>query len=291
MNTVQLECFLAVADNLSFARAAEQLHITQPAVTHQISSLENELNVKLFRRTTRTVELTHDGWTFFGYARTILKTTNQAKARLSGQYEDRTQSFSIGCHNPFELNLLPQVLKSLCREFPYLHPELKMVPSQALRNLLQEESIDVMLGFYDEKETKTSNVYVELGKKGIVCAASKEHPLAGKSSVTMKDLEKGTLAVCDPERIPSVIGRLQGQLLGSRASFETFFGDNLECTMAFVRSGISFCLLPDFPFMRQEGLVYIPVETELTISFGLYYKTSNNHAILASFIKIMQSWF
>ena len=62
MNTVQLECFLAVADNLSFARAAEQLHITQPAVTHQISSLENELNVKLFRRTTRTVALTNDGW-------------------------------------------------------------------------------------------------------------------------------------------------------------------------------------------------------------------------------------
>ena len=60
MNTVQLECFLAVADNLSFARAAEQLHITQPAVTHQISSLENELNVKLFRRTTRTVALTKD---------------------------------------------------------------------------------------------------------------------------------------------------------------------------------------------------------------------------------------
>ena len=71
MNTVQLECFLAVADNLSFARAAEQLHITQPAVTHQISSLENELNVKLFRRTTRTVALTNDGWTFCGYARTI----------------------------------------------------------------------------------------------------------------------------------------------------------------------------------------------------------------------------
>ena len=126
MNTVQLECFLAVADNLSFARAAEQLHITQPAVTHQISSLENELNVKLFRRTTRTVALTNDGWTFCGYARTILKTTDQAKARLSGQYEDRIQSFSIGCHTPFELNILPPVLKSLCNEFPSIHPDLKI---------------------------------------------------------------------------------------------------------------------------------------------------------------------
>ena len=291
MNTVQLECFLAVADNLSFARAAEQLHITQPAVTHQISSLENELNVKLFRRTTRTVALTNDGWTFCGYARTILKTTDQAKARLSGQYEDRIQSFSIDCHTPFELNILPPVLKSLCNEFPSIHPDLKMVPSQALRNLLQEESIDVMLGFYDEKETKGNKTYVELGKSGIVCAVTGEHPLAQKSSVTLKDLEKGTMVVCDPERIPSVIGQLQGQLLGSRTSSETFFGDNLECTLAFVRSGIRFCLLPDFPFMQQENLIYLPVETEHTISFGLYHKTANNHTILKSFIKILQACF
>ena len=49
MNTFQLTCFLAVAETLSFARAAEQLHVTQPAVTQQIKSLEKELNVKLFR--------------------------------------------------------------------------------------------------------------------------------------------------------------------------------------------------------------------------------------------------
>ena len=54
MNTIQLECFLAVSENLNFARAAEQLHITQPAVTHQIHSLETELNTRLFVRTTRS---------------------------------------------------------------------------------------------------------------------------------------------------------------------------------------------------------------------------------------------
>ena len=57
MNVFQMECFLAVAENLNFARAAEQLHVTQPAVTQQIHALERELNVKLFTRTTRTVHL------------------------------------------------------------------------------------------------------------------------------------------------------------------------------------------------------------------------------------------
>ena len=59
MNTIQLECFLSVAEHLNFSRASEELKITQPAVSHQIRSLEEELDVRLFRRTSKSVSLTH----------------------------------------------------------------------------------------------------------------------------------------------------------------------------------------------------------------------------------------
>ena len=55
MNTFQLVCFLTIAEHLSFTKAAELLHVTQPAVGQQIQSLEKELGVKLFTRTTRSV--------------------------------------------------------------------------------------------------------------------------------------------------------------------------------------------------------------------------------------------
>lgn len=58
MNTTQLECFMTVANFLNFSRAAEVLRITQPAVSHQINALENELGVKLFHRTSKSVRLT-----------------------------------------------------------------------------------------------------------------------------------------------------------------------------------------------------------------------------------------
>lgn len=61
MNTFQLECFFCVASTLNFARAAEKLNVTQPAVKHQIRSLENELNVTLFNRSVRNVSLTPEG--------------------------------------------------------------------------------------------------------------------------------------------------------------------------------------------------------------------------------------
>ena len=70
MNTQQLETFVQVAENLNFARAASILHITQPAVTHQIVSLEGELDAKLFIRTTRSVKLTPEGGVFWQMQRT-----------------------------------------------------------------------------------------------------------------------------------------------------------------------------------------------------------------------------
>ena len=72
MNTTQLECFLEVANCLNFSRAAERLQLTQPAVSHQIKSLEDELGVKLFIRTSKSVRLTREGHAYIPYASDIV---------------------------------------------------------------------------------------------------------------------------------------------------------------------------------------------------------------------------
>lgn len=82
MNTFQLTCFLTVAETLSFARAAELLHVTQPAVTHQIKVLEQELGVQLFFRSTRSVLLTTEGKLFLGDAKSIVAMEKLAKSRF-----------------------------------------------------------------------------------------------------------------------------------------------------------------------------------------------------------------
>ena len=82
MNTFQLTCFLTLSETLNFAKTAEQLSVTQPAVTHQIQSLEAELGVRLFTRSTRSVALTHEGLSFIGGARTILETSMRAVSRF-----------------------------------------------------------------------------------------------------------------------------------------------------------------------------------------------------------------
>ncbi len=109
MNTTQLRCFLSVAEYLSFARAAEQLNMTQPAITHQISSLEKELDTKLFVRTTRSVTLTGAGQTFLNDANNIIKIEYAAKSRIKKDAYTNIQLFNIGFHTELELNLFPKI--------------------------------------------------------------------------------------------------------------------------------------------------------------------------------------
>ena len=118
MNTFQLSCFLAVAENLNFARAAKELNISQPAVTHQIRSLEEELNVKLFRRNTRLVELTYFGNLFLNDAREILTLADRAKKRLENLPEQEILPFSIGCGSAIPMFLFASVLREMARIYP-----------------------------------------------------------------------------------------------------------------------------------------------------------------------------
>ena len=92
-NTFQLTCFLTAAETLSFVKAARQLNVTQPAITHQIRSLEEELNTQLFKRTTRSVEITQEGLIFLNDAKNVLNIITLAKKRFEEPVVDERQFF------------------------------------------------------------------------------------------------------------------------------------------------------------------------------------------------------
>ena len=175
MNTIQLECFLAVAEHLNFSRASEVLRITQPAVSHQIQSLEEELDVKLFKRTSKSVSLTQEGIQFLPDAQLILKTALSAKERL-GQHEQFIP-FELGCHNRMELNLLPPILKKLTEFFPLLRPVIQIVPFPSLLSQVENKQVHAAFGIKEEQK-KSSLYFRELCSAPMACICSPGHPLA-----------------------------------------------------------------------------------------------------------------
>ena len=196
MNTVQLECFVSVAEHLNFSKASKVLKITQPAVSHQIQTLEEELEVKLFHRTSKSVSLTQEGILFLADAQLILKTALSAKERLG--MREHFIPFELGCHNHMELNLLPPILKQLMQEFPLLRPSIRLVPFPSLISLVENSQVQAALGIKEESK-KSILFFKELCVVPVACVCSPEHPLAQHQALT-KDQLKGNFIACSPAR-------------------------------------------------------------------------------------------
>ena len=288
VNTFQLRCFLSVAQHLNFARAAQALIITQPAVTHQIRSLETELNVKLFRRTTRTVELTPAGYLFLTDAKSMVSIAERAVKRFEDPNAQLVETLSIGCCNYAHLFMLAAALRRMKELHPNLHPQLQVVPYQQLHRLLQEEAVDAVLGFQEMTGGKTEGVYRELRRIPAVCICQSDSPLSRKKKIRAEDLTEEKLVLTDPAVSPAGIVQLQGSLMGVRPRSDFHFCESVEAAAVLVQAGFGAAIIPDWGIPSFLPLVRIPIEGFQALSFGIYYKTLEGNAPLRTFIRLMQ---
>jgi DNA-binding transcriptional LysR family regulator len=120
MENFKLKVFRVVADTLNFRRAAEELHLTQPAITSQIKSLEESLGIALFDRISREIKLTPAGKTLLQYVRRIEAVTNEAVAALAPFGGQEGIEISIGASHTIAVYLLPQLLLPLLKEWAKL---------------------------------------------------------------------------------------------------------------------------------------------------------------------------
>lgn len=286
MNTFQLTCFLAVAETLNFAQAAELRGITQPAITHQIHTLESELNVKLFSRTTRTVKLTQDGQIFLSDARNIVTISERAIKRFENPPQQEIRTFSLGCHIHGHLFLLPEVLRRMADSYPNLHPQIQVVPFKHLYRLLAEDDVDAIVAFRENSAKKMPFLYKELGKVPIAGYCAADHPFAKCSHLSISDLEREKLILHDPKRSPDSITMLQMSLMESHSSSELFFCDSEEAAIALAQAGYGIAFLPGLHTAGTSSLVRIPINDLEPLSFGIYYKTLSGNPILKDFVRL-----
>lgn len=288
MNAFQLSCFLAVAETLNFARAAEQLHVTQPAVTQQIHSLESDLNVKLFKRTTRTVKLTEEGKIFIHDAKQIVALSQRAIKRFEDPRDEHLQFLAIGCYSYVHLFLLPDILKKLVELHPGLHPRLQVVPFAHLYRLLEEDDVDAIIGFKGSSSKRIRANYREIAKVSIVCAAPCDHPIAKKKMVTMDDLKKEKLVLLDPAKAQHDVARIQGELMDGRTPSDFYFCESAETVTILVQAGLGISILPDLFLPPDMNVQRIPIRGIKDVSFGIYYKSVQGNPSLRDFMSLMK---
>ena len=203
----QLRVFNAVARHLSFAKAAETLHVSAPAITMQIKELEAEVGMPLFERQGRKVSLTTSGEYLLVYARkmlALLKDAEDAAARLQ---RIETGKLTIGMVDTTTY-FIPVMLRKFLNEHEGIELVLKVGNRLELIQWLQNSEVDIAI--MGSPPSEISVRAEPFAANPLVFLASPDHPLAGESGLQAEDL-----------RQQSFIVREQGS--GTRNAMEAFF--------------------------------------------------------------------
>lgn len=196
MNLALLTTFLTVAETGSFTRAARETFVTQPAISHHIKALEENLGVKLFIRRGQRIQLTPEGEELRRHTRAIMKAVEGAEFSLKEMSALKRGRLRIAATS-YMGYLLPPVLMEFKRRHPLVQVDVRVRNSAEVIQLVDGGAVD--LGFAG----RMSNLPLDLGitplhVERLVLATSPQHPLAKRRQVKPSDLREHMLAIREP---------------------------------------------------------------------------------------------
>lgn len=197
MELRHLRYFIAVAEELHFARAAERLHIEQSPLSRAIKELEYDIGVKLFERTTRTTRLTWAGQVLLNEARRVLSTLEQAKAGVKAAATGYRGTLRIALSDDINPIRLAALLAQCREEEPDVEIRLFEVP-------LAEQTKGLRVGLYDAglaqaTENGEGIVVQPVWSDPLVIAVPARHPLLARKRIPLEELIRYPLVLCHPE--------------------------------------------------------------------------------------------
>lgn len=157
MNLKQLEAFVCVAEGKSFSAAAKKLYLTQPTVSAHVSSLEKELGVRLFVRTTKDVELSPEGDRLYDNARKMLQLEKNILRDFTQKNSATAKKIIVGASTVPGQYILPQILSLFSRTYPGNQLELREADSMEVVRMVQKGQVEI--GFTGTKESDPTCVF------------------------------------------------------------------------------------------------------------------------------------
>jgi LysR family transcriptional regulator, transcriptional activator of the cysJI operon len=182
----RLQVFYTVAKLLSFTKAADALHMTQPAVTFQVRQLEDYFNTRLFDRTHNRVSLTEAGRKVYEYAERIFEMYAEMENAIRELTGDVSGALTLGASTTIAEYMLPSLLGDFKRKYPEINIRLKVSNSEGIVSMVENNIID--LGVVEAPVTNR-NLLVEVCRVDqLVLIVPPGHPLAERESVRMEDI-------------------------------------------------------------------------------------------------------
>ncbi|WP_426413023.1 LysR family transcriptional regulator [Bradyrhizobium ganzhouense] len=294
MEFKQLRYFIAVAEEGHITRAAERLDMQQPPLSRQIKAIERELDVQLFYRTARGVELTDAGRAFLDEARTLLANLQHAFDATRSVARGERGRISVGVMptGPFH-PFVPQVIRRFREAFPLVSLTLEERLSTEMMDRLRDEQMDVAF-------IRTSRVdpehlaIIPLLDEPMMVAVPEGHQLIrtnGEKSLSMKQLARETFILFGPPgtgMYDATIAACRGAGFSPRVGQQA---PGITSCLGLVAVGLGIALVPaSMQRTHMEGLLYrrIAGPNVPTVQLSLGSRRGNRSAVVRNFLQLVK---
>lgn len=272
MKFLQMKYFHTVCKYNNITKAAEELFVSQPAVSASIRDLEKQLGVKLFNRINNRLTLTAEGKLFFEESIDILESTEKLE-RMMQDLGNRHHRIVVGVPPMIGVFLFANIFN----EFMNLHTDssIELIESGSLdvRRHLLENRVDVALGVIDES-ISAKIIKHPIVETSLVVAVSKNHHLANRKSLSLKDLknEKIILMKSDSYQYQSINNKFEA--LGINPDI-FLYSSQSHTILQFLKNGNCVAFLFKDVADMEADIVSIPLTPYEPITIGLIWKNSD----------------
>jgi DNA-binding transcriptional LysR family regulator len=284
-----LRYFVAVAEELHFGRAAQRLHIVQPALSKQIMALERDLGVQLFERTKRSVRVTSAGEALYDEARAILQRVERAAYTAQMTAIGEIGGLDIGFIGPAMWSVIPPTLRVHRQRFPGVRFHLHELGSAAQMRRLGDGGLDV--GFVRPPVNEARVVFQTVLQEPFVVGLPEDHPYASAEILDLAELASETFILVPRRESPGFYDRCVALCHTYGFSPRAIEEGNAPAAMyGMVAAGLGVTLAPASVLnVPWHGVVFRPLDRPSLVELAVAHRDEDPSAALAAFLETLFS--
>ena len=288
MTIIQLRCFVEVAQELNYAKAASNLFISQPAVSRHIISLENDLGVQLFVRSRHHVALTSAGNLFYSEAKDILERIDLSKHSILNNPGEET--LNVGCVSSIRIDGLSKIYAKYHAKMPHVCINNTEITASDYRRVSSGDHLDVafvpssLKGHLSYKEASLN--YYTLYRGTLCCVMRADHRLVSKERITFHDLQGETLILLDHEHCPPSMDAVQIEIRKNAEKIKYYYSGSSLYSIPMIIGGLGLAIMPDFVCPKSDEIILRAFDLPAQLEFGIICRNNDNSALVRTFIDV-----
>ena len=292
MELRHLHYFVAVAEALSFTKAAKNLNLAQPSLTRQIKDLEAEIGVQLIDRSGQRITLTLEGEYFLRDAKRLLAESEESVQAVQRLSRGGAWQLNVGYVANIYRGFLPKTFEALRKVSPLTSMNLfDMTPAEQYQ-ALDERRIDLGFVCCRPRSSGSDLQWARVGQDIVTVAVAAETALARETEIDLKDLELLFFVGMSENAYPGFNEWLISACC--EAGFNPRIlqdADREPAVISFVAAGLGVALLPEqIKRLPHEGVIFLPLRQKLTVDSWAVWKSNNPSDCLRQYIQIVKEF-